>query len=589
MNTKRGVRSVIVCMLLGAMIHGPVIAGFPAGAGWNTAAAGESAGPVRRPKGAPKARTTENQAATSKPAAPSAGAKPLSADDLRYVTPNAVAAAVLHPRRVLTAPESELLPVEIIAAQAKKSLGLDALQLERMLVVIETPTGRPPELLIVLRFLKAVNEEEIFPTLKPGMVKEQLGGKPYYHPSQNGEPSIYLPDPRTVVLGTDALIRRTATGGAAPQPGKVGQILRAITPLPDIAVAVDFEPLRMLIGAELAKAPLPPGLSPVRKIPRLLSSGEARLNLTGPGPLYLAVRAPNEAAAKELEATIASLLDVAKAMIQAEARSKLDPADPVAQATDQYMRRMTSRIFDALRPERSGDTLRLELGGGDESRVATIGILVALLLPAVQAAREAARRTQSMNNLKQLGLAMHNYHDIHKSFPARASFDSQGKPLLSWRVHLLPFLEQQGLYKQFHLNEPWDSPHNRKLIPRMPAVYQNPSAPAKPGMAHYLALVGKGAVFEGNSGCGLAHITDGVSNTLLLVEVNPDRAVIWTKPEDLAFDPEKPLAGLGKAHPGGFLALFCDGSVRFLSETLDPTFFRRLVEKADGQPARLDR
>ena len=87
--------------------------------------------------------------------------------------------------------------------------------------------------------------------------------------------------------------------------------------------------------------------------------------------------------------------------------------------------------------------LRVAQDGEAASQTATIGILVALLLPAVQAARDAARRAQSSNNLKQIVLAMHNYHDVYKKFPPRANFGDDGKPLLSWRVHILPFVEQQ--------------------------------------------------------------------------------------------------------------------------------------------------
>ncbi len=217
---------------------------------------------------------------------------------------------------------------------------------------------------------------------------------------------------------------------------------------------------------------------------------------------------------------------------------------------------------------------------------AIVAVVIALLLPAVEWALEAARRGQSTNNLKDIGLAMHSYYDAYKHFPARANFDSQGKALLSWRVHLLPFLGQSRLHKEFDLDEPWDSPHNRNLIRRMPSVYQNPSAPAKPGMAHYVGLVGDGTIFEGSEGRSIREITDGTSNTLMLAEVNPDRAVTWTKPDDLAFDPDNPLAGLGKAHPGGFLVLLCDGSVRFIPETTGREAFRRLVQIGDGQPWR---
>ena len=99
---------------------------------------------------------------------------------------------------------------------------------------------------------------------------------------------------------------------------------------------------------------------------------------------------------------------------------------------------------------------------------------------------------------------MHNYASVMGRFPARANFDKQGKPLLSWR-RPYPALPGPGpLYSQFHLDEPWDSEHNRKLIPLMPAIYQNPSVPAKPGMASYLAVCGKGLAFEGDQGRAIA-------------------------------------------------------------------------------------
>lgn len=584
-------RGVVVWMLVGALIHGPVVAGFSAGGRPKVAWAGESGQPARVHK-----RPQKPAAAPKAPALPKAQAgsdtRSLSAGDLRYVTPSAVAAVVLHPQRVLTAPEAELLPAEVIAAYAQKELGLDPLKMVRLLVVIEPPVGRPPGLLILLRFAEPVKDEEILLKLKPATVKDQLEGRTYYRPEPRDGIGIYLPDDRTVVLGTDDMIRRTAGGGPQPKPGKVSRMLSAMAPVPDAGVAVDFEPLRFLVGAQLAQAPLPAEFAAVRKIPPLVSSGEVRWNVTGGAPLSLVVRANNEKAAEELEACVNQLLEAAKEAILRDAQRELDREDPVAQASAQYMRRVAGPMFEALRPKRSGDSLRLELTAGQdkEANIAASGIAVALLLPAVQAAREAARRSQSTNHLKQLGLAMHNYHDINKHFPARASFDSQGKPLLSWRVHLLPFLEQGDLYREFHLDEPWDSPHNRKLIPRMPSVYQNPSAPAKPGMAHYVALVGKGTLFEGSKGRSIAEIRDGTSNTVMLVEVNPDRAVIWTKPEDLPFDPDNPLAGLGKAHPLGFLVLFCDGSVRFMSEKIDPQLFRFLVEIADGRAVReLDR
>ncbi len=204
-------------------------------------------------------------------------------------------------------------------------------------------------------------------------------------------------------------------------------------------------------------------------------------------------------------------------------------------------------------------------------------VAIALLLPAVQAAREAARRAQCTNNLKQMVLAMHNYHSTFNTFPAAAIAGKDGKPLLSWRVAILPYIEQDALYRQFHLDESWDSPNNKALIAQMPKIYTCPSDPPQPGMTHYQVLVGPkqgngnepGTVFEGlTKKHGLLEITDGTSNTLMIVEAK--KPVVWTQPEDVPFDPKAPLLPLlGSNHAGGFNAAFCDGSVRFIKMSID--------------------
>jgi prepilin-type processing-associated H-X9-DG protein len=187
---------------------------------------------------------------------------------------------------------------------------------------------------------------------------------------------------------------------------------------------------------------------------------------------------------------------------------------------------------------------------------------VLMLLPAVQAAREAARRAQCTNNLKQIGLAMHNFHDQRGRFPAAAITDKQGQPLLSWRVALLPYLEQQALYRQFHLDEPWDSPHNKALAAQMPAVYACPSNPTGPGNTIYQVIVGPNLLFTGAAkGVSLGDISRGTSSTVMVVEAS--QAVPWTAPQDLSEDSPAPDGGAGSKHPGGYNTLMADGSVRF--------------------------
>src|SRR5262249_52947907 len=146
----------------------------------------------------------------------------------------------------------------------------------------------------------------------------------------------------------------------------------------------------------------------------------------------------------------------------------------------------------------------------------------------------------------------------NKRFPAAAIVDKDGKPLLSWRVAILPYLDEKELYEQFHLDEPWDSEHNRKLIDRMPAVYTNPELGALGQKTVYLAPAGDGTMFADKKGMTLKSIVDGTSNTIMLVEADADHAVEWTKPDDLKFDPKQPTAGLTGIRPGAFLALFAD-------------------------------
>jgi prepilin-type processing-associated H-X9-DG protein len=216
-------------------------------------------------------------------------------------------------------------------------------------------------------------------------------------------------------------------------------------------------------------------------------------------------------------------------------------------------------------------------------------VLIALLLPAVQSAREAARRTQCTNNFKQIGLAMHNYLSANGGFPKPAITDKDGKPLLSWRVAILPYIEQQALYNKFKLDEPWDSPHNKALINEMPPTYVCPSRTnVAPGSTTYQVFVGPGALFEEGKTTRIQNVTDGTSNTLMVIEAN--RAVPWTKPDDLKFDPNAApsLLGAWSNHPGGFDALFADGSVRFIKFSVSPQVIKCLITRSSGEVVSAD-
>jgi RNA polymerase sigma factor (sigma-70 family) len=159
------------------------------------------------------------------------------------------------------------------------------------------------------------------------------------------------------------------------------------------------------------------------------------------------------------------------------------------------------------------------------------------------------RRQAQTNNMKQVLLAFHNYASAHDRLPAAANYGADGQPKLSWRVALLPYLDQDALYREFRQDEPWDSPHNEALIARMPSVFETPAVPALPGQTRIRGFAGKGAIFEGTRGIRFpSDIPDGTSNTLLIAVAR--EAVPWTKPGELPFVEGQPLPVLVQGHEG---------------------------------------
>jgi len=231
----------------------------------------------------------------------------------------------------------------------------------------------------------------------------------------------------------------------------------------------------------------------------------------------------------------------------------------------------------------SASALWIIVGGVGFAMVLCIGVLTALLLPAIQAAREAARRSQCMNNLRQIGLALHNYHDQYACFPPAYFADETGKPMHSWRVLILPQLGEQALYNEYNFSEPWDGPNNGRLLARMPAVYACPShAAAGPGTnTAYAGVFGEQCVFTGKSPVRITDITDGTSNTLLVGEAT-GAGIPWMKPEDIDVTKHPALEdsdGFSGDHRGGVNFLLCDGSVRFLNLTINPTVLKALFTR----------
>lgn len=237
---------------------------------------------------------------------------------------------------------------------------------------------------------------------------------------------------------------------------------------------------------------------------------------------------------------------------------------------------------------------------------ATTPILVALLLPAVQQAREAARRTQSSNNLKQMALAMHNYHDAYRSFPRGTVQNDELQPeeRLSWATSLLPFMEQSGLFDAVDQATGWQSPSNRRVSGTAVPIFQNPSnsrSPEAPAAMDYVGIAGigpdaaslpasdrKAGIFGYNRSTRISEITDGTSNTLMIGDAKPP-AESWMKGGRATIRgfSQSPYLngpdGIGSPHRGIVQFAFADGSVRVISVDVDESILEALATKAGGE------
>jgi hypothetical protein len=352
----------------------------------------------------------------------------------------------------------------------------------------------------------------------------------------------------------------------------------------NLAVMLNVEKLRKQIEPDLKQGSGGPAAAIVAMIGPLWQDSERLFVGTDMSDKKLGLLAlaecPSEEAASRVEKTSQALLTMA--LNGLDAARKIEPGGPAdAVAIKNILVGAAEELLKQAQVTHEGSTVVLK----SEGTGATLLAAASVALPAIQKARDAAGRVQSMNNLKQLALSMFVYMDQHQTFPASAIYSKDGKPLLSWRVSVLPYIEQDALYKQFHLDEPWDSPNNKPLIAQMPVVFKDPSDERREeGTTRYLVPVGKGTIFDGDKGTKIIDITDGTSNTILIVEVAPDKGVTWTKPDDMPFDAEKPLSGVGTIPPAGITATFADGSVRQLRPTIKPDTFRKLILRSDGEP-----
>lgn len=216
--------------------------------------------------------------------------------------------------------------------------------------------------------------------------------------------------------------------------------------------------------------------------------------------------------------------------------------------------------------------------------IGIIALLAALFLPATRSARGAARRTQCMNNLRNVGLALHIYHDTYDAFPPARTMTDAGRPLHGWRTQMLPFVDQASRFEAIDLSKPWDDPANAKSAEQELSVFRCPSVELVAEQTIYAGSVGPEFGLRPDTPRTLEEIEDGTSNTVMITELASVAPVPWMAPQDggaeffVSLGPDRALA-----HTGVVLALFADGSVRSVLADADEEVRRALVTVAGGE------
>lgn len=492
-------------------------------------------------------------------------------------------------QRLLKSDMLAMAPIEVADAWCEETLGLDLDSVRDVTFAVGLPMGGGvPPMGVVINLTSDFDPASIAPELLLSEEPETIGGRLIY---EVGEPNnvfyLHATDSKSVFITTPMMLEPMigATDGTSALSKLVAN---SASRNPDFVLAASLQLVRPMINqfAPAMAEDFPPQFRRLSEIPVHLDALVIEASLDGANMTSrLEIVGVDENAAENMNEIIGEMIVEGKEMFAKQIETEVVGEGKIPDAQRAYGKRISDHFAVMAKPKLDGDRLVYESNA--TTSIATVGVLTGLLLPAVQAAREAARRMNASNNLKQIALAMHNYHSAYRKLPDAAITADDGTPLLSWRVSILPFVEEQALYEQFHLDEPWNSQHNIQLLDQMPEIYTDPSLPLPPGETVFHAMVGKQNMMTPGQVIRFRDIRDGLSNTIMVAEVDAGEAVPWSAPVDLTIDTDSPIDQFGHAHPGGFHVVLGDGSVRFITHNIDLDVFRALLTKDGGEVVNL--
>jgi beta-lactamase regulating signal transducer with metallopeptidase domain len=540
-------------------------------------------------RGGPSVSPFDREALAQDQPASASGAPSPGAIDLRYVTNDAKFFVIARPAQVLAQEEVK---------SALTSAAADAPALLKLLtgghlqqITLLGPAGLEPnelndQVIVVLQFDQPTSLEDLS---KTGALSEEI--RPLNAGASNGSDDLAgssLNESTLAIGGAQSLQKYLANrrkGKPAIASGPAWEKVQKGT----VVAALDMELIRDTFAAH--QPPDGDAAAQIGAIAPLWQDSEyllAGIILEGKQVHFRAVAICDNA---DLATDVAETTQAAVTLARNSLRS-LRERESDAPALARLGLQTAEGLLKTMKVERSETLVVAQTSTTvpDVKSVATSG-----LVGAVSNARLSAQRQVSMNNLKQIMLAMHSWADVHGGrFPAPVIYgkDGKGKVPHSWRVELLPYLEQAHLYEAYQFDESWDSEANKKVLAQMPPFFRHPVDDAKSTSAGYFVLVPaelQGDVaeralptaFGKREGVKFAEILDGTSNTLAVVEAK--REIPWTRPDDIVFDPEKAPPTLGGFFKEGYNAGLCDGSVRFISGKIEPATLKILISPQGGE------
>ena len=507
-----------------------------------------------------------------------AAARTLGVDDLSHVTAEFFGAIIVHPQQVTHSRLLASLPLDTMLAGF--SGGVDPRQVERLMFLMGPPSdpksADPFMPAAVLQFADPVNAREVLAKMWVDVEPCSIAGKDCLRQKTESpdRPVAFQRDERTIVIGAEGTLHRMITSGGAATP--LAQRLAATDVSGELSAVFLVEPIRELVRALAQQAaPQYPALHEDLSVMSLF------VRLEGDAPVELNLEGHDAAATARLDGAAREFVEI----FQGAYPLMIRPA---------VLNPLPKELADALRAPMDEGIQRISVSTqANQVQIAlqrppAMDALPDRLAAAMAHFQETSDRDLWLNNLQQLTVAMHDYYRQYQTFPAAAVSDASGRPLLSWRVSLLRHMgpQEEALYKQFRLDEAWDSPHNLRLVSQIPEIYQTPGHDPSSGKTSLMVFTGGEAPFSATRGPRFDEIADGASSTIMLVMAPPEKAVLWTKPDDIATEGADPLRSLGQIPEDGLLVSYFDGQTEAIPSNVSPAALKALIShRSNDQPS----